>query len=119
MPVKIEDRPTETVRDEVIDQLIMNYSHGKLSYEAFERRLDVAMSSKDNVEISALADDLDLEVDRDYIESKRRDFDPQFAPNEGDESDYMVNIFGGSDRSGRWKVAKRVEVCQYFWWQYH
>ncbi len=38
MAVNIEDRPINKVREEVIDQLIMNYSHGELSHEAFERR---------------------------------------------------------------------------------
>ncbi|WP_286235467.1 LiaF domain-containing protein [Thalassotalea sediminis] len=114
MPVKIEDRPIDAVRDEVIDQLIMNYSHGKLSFEAFERRLDTAMNSQDNTEIAALADDLDLEVDKDYVSNKQRDFVPQFAPHEGDDTDYMVNIFGGSDRSGRWSVAKEIRTVSVF-----
>lgn len=114
MPVKIEDRPTEAVRDEVIDQLVMNYSHGKLSFEAFERRLDIAMNSQNNVEISALAEDLDLEVDKDYVENKQRDFEPQFAPHDGDDIDYMVNIFGGSDRSGCWSVAKELRTISVF-----
>lgn len=114
MPVKIEDRPIETLREEVIDQLIMNYSHGNLSFEAFERRLDTAMNSKSNVEIASLAEDLDLKVDSEYVESKKRDFDAQFAPNDGDESDAMVNIFGGSDRSGRWTVAKELRCISVF-----
>lgn len=114
MPVKLEDRPTETVREEVIDQLIMNYSHGKLSFEAFERRLDTAMNSQDNVEIASLAEDLDLQVDRDYLESKKQDFVPHYAPSEDEEVDYMVNIFGGSDRSGRWTVAREIRTLSIF-----
>ena len=35
--VKFEDRPLEKVREETIDQLVMNYGHGELSSEAFER----------------------------------------------------------------------------------
>ena len=38
MSVAIQDRPIESVRQEVIDQLIMNYSHGEISLEAFESR---------------------------------------------------------------------------------
>jgi hypothetical protein len=114
MSVVIEDRPIENVREEVIDQLIMNYSHGKLSYEAFERRLDIAMASTSNVEIAALADDLDLKVDPAYVESKRRDFSAQYAVGASEEADMIVNIFGGSNRSGRWTVAKEIRSVSIF-----
>lgn len=114
MPVVIEDRPIETVREEVIDQLIMNYSHGKLSYEAFERRLDTAMASHDNKEISDLAADLDLGVDKKYQENKQRDFYANVAPNENEDTEYLVNIFGGSDRSGHWSVPKELRSITIF-----
>ncbi|GAA5140862.1 LiaF domain-containing protein [Thalassotalea piscium] len=114
MPVVIEDRPIENVREEVIDQLIMNYSHGKLSYEAFERRLDTAMASNSNVEIAALAEDLDLAVDPAYVESKRRELSTQYAVGDTKDVDYMVNIFGGSNRSGRWTVAKEIRSISIF-----
>ena len=45
MSVKVEDRPIEQVREQVIDQLIYNYSHGVISVDAFERRLDNAMDA--------------------------------------------------------------------------
>lgn len=114
MPVVIEDRPIETVREEVIDQLIMNYSHGKLSYEAFERRLDTAMASQDHKEIAALADDLDLNVDKEYQENKQRDFYANVTPNDNENIEYLVNIFGGSDRSGIWTVPKELRSISIF-----
>ncbi|WP_286266251.1 LiaF domain-containing protein [Thalassotalea atypica] len=114
MPVATEDRPTETVREEVIDKLIMNYSHGELSYEAFERRLDIAMESRDNKEISALADDLDISVDQTYVDNKKRDFFNNFEPGETQEIDYLVNVFSGSNRNGAWHVAKEVRVFSIF-----
>lgn len=114
MAVVIEDRPTETVREEVIDQLIMNYSHGKLSYEAFERRLDEAMASDDNKVIAALAEDLELSVDKEYVETKKRDFFANVSPVDGEDIDYLVNIFGGSSRSGQWTVAKELRSVSIF-----
>ena len=44
MPVTPHDRPIDALRGETVDQLIMNYGHGKLSRDAFERRLDEAPS---------------------------------------------------------------------------
>jgi hypothetical protein len=114
MPVVIEDRPIETVREEVIDQLIMNYSHGKLSYDAFERRLDTAMASQDHKEIASLAEDLDLNVDKDYQENKQRDFYANVAPSDNENVEYLVNIFGGSDRSGAWTVPKELRSVSIF-----
>lgn len=114
MAVVIEDRPTETVREEVIDQLIMNYSHGKLSYEAFERRLDKAMESQDNKEIADLAADLELHVDKNYQENKQRDFYANVEPSDTENIEYLVNIFGGSDRSGSWIVPKELRSVSIF-----
>ncbi|REL26277.1 DUF1707 and DUF2154 domain-containing protein [Thalassotalea euphylliae] len=114
MPVAIQDRPTQTVRDEVIDKLIMNYSHGELSYEAFERRLDIAMESEDNHEILAQAADLDLAVDQAYVASKKQDLTFNFDNDPAADRDTLVSIFGGSDRSGAWKVAKEIRVLSVF-----
>ena len=118
MTVAIEDRPTNTLRDEVIDQLIMNYSHGKLSYEAFERRLDQAMSSQNNVEINALVVDLELAVDKAFVENKNENFSANYSTVSGSdekhEVDYDVNIFGGSNRSGQWSTAKEIRSITIF-----
>ena len=108
MSVTIEDRPIEAVRTEVIDQLIMNYSHGKLSYQAFERRLDQAMDSKSNKELVALTTDLELKVDQAYAESKKQNTTPNFVPGHAEEVETIVNVFSGSNRGGGWKVAKEI-----------
>jgi len=114
MSVAIEDRPIERVREEVIDQLIMNYSHGEISYQAFERRLDQAMESKDNRELLGLTEDLVLKTDKDYQESKQKDFGVNYTPGETEELEYMVNIFSGSNRTGPWKVAKEIRSISIF-----
>ncbi len=114
MSVNIEDRPLETVREEVIDQLIMNYSHGELSYAAFERRLDKAMESQSTLELKALTDDLTLTVDKTYVDSKKQEMGINFTAGETEELDHIVNIFSGSGRSGAWKVAKEIRSISIF-----
>ncbi len=114
MPVTIEDRPIETVREEVIDKLIMNYSHGALSHEAFERRLDKAMESNDNKEILALAEDLEMDIDSSYVESKEKGFACQYEHGEAEDVDYVINVFSGSNRTGVWSVAKEIRVFSIF-----
>lgn len=114
MTVTLKDRPIETVRSEVIDQLIMNYSHGELSYEAFERRLDQAMELANHQDLVDLTTDLPLAVDKAYVENKKQDLAPNYVTGEAEELDYMVNIFSGSTRGGVWKVAKETRYLSIF-----
>lgn len=111
MPVKLEDRPTDAVREEVVDQLIMNYSHGVISLEAFERRLDQAMASNDNVQLKALVEDLDMQVDEGYLDSKKQDLGIDYGKAyEEEEEDVMFSILGDKKRSGPWLVGKEIQV---------
>jgi hypothetical protein len=114
MAVNIADRPRDKVREEVVDQLVMNYSHGELSHEAFERRLDQAMASESNEELVELVADLDLKVDQEYIEKKKEDFRFNYSSTPEDKSDLLVNIFSGSGRSGQWRVAKEIKSVNIF-----
>lgn len=120
MPVDTADRPVEQVREEVIDQLVMNYGHDKISLEAFERRLDKAMASQDPVELKALTEDLDLMVDQNYVDIKRREMSMKsgYASDGELESakaeEQMIHIFGGGDRTGMWNVPKRINVLNVF-----
>lgn len=114
MSVILEDRPTETVRSEVIDQLIMNYSHGELSYEAFERRLDQAMELQCNKALVELSEDLPLTVDKAFVESKKQDLAPNIVSGDAEDVEYMVNVFSGNTRSGSWTVPKEIRAFSLF-----
>jgi hypothetical protein len=114
MSVTLKDRPIETVRSEVIDQLIMNYSHGEISYEAFERRLDQAMETANHQSLVDLTLDLPLAVDKAFVESKKQDCTPNYVAGEADELNTMVNIFSGSSRGGVWRVAKETRYISIF-----
>ena len=80
MPVPPQDRPLDAVREETIDRLIVNYGHGKLSLEAFERRLDQALDAKSADALVALTNDLELQVDRQYAQQKRAEFGIRAEP---------------------------------------
>jgi len=120
MPVTIEDRPIESVREEVVDQLTMNYGHGKLSLEAFERRLDQAMECKDNKKLLELTADLELTIDQDFISQKNKELGGDSEPyssvetNDSREVENIVNIFSGNDRTGEWTVAKETRIFSLF-----
>jgi len=119
MPVAPADQPLDTLRETTIDQLIMNYGHGRLSLEAFQRRLDEAFDAQDHRALIALTSDLDLEVDSGYVERKReelQDTRDYYAVDDyaDDDVEYIVDIFGGSDRSGEWVVPPELRVVAIF-----
>lgn len=117
MPVTPIDKPLDALRDETVDQLIMNYGHGALSLEAFQRRLDEAFDARDQQTLVGLTADLDLKVDSSYVASKREELDYRYAaadePEHGDV-EYIVDVFGGSDRGGAWSVPPELRVFAVF-----
>ncbi|MFC3095220.1 DUF1707 domain-containing protein [Alteromonas sediminis] len=114
MTVKVEDRPIASVRDQVVDVLIHNYSHGVISEEAFERRLDVAMGSRDPSQIMQQISDLETPDDSEIKEQKKRHFDVSYDPYAHADSEHIVNIFGGSDRTGQWVVPSQLKTLSVF-----
>src|SRR5215207_8773919 len=103
MPVTPNDRPIDALREETVDQLIMNYGHGKLSREAFERRLDEALDTKSHERLLALTQDLDLKADWEYTAQKKAELgirvDP--SPTTGpDDYEHIINVFAGNNRRG-------------------
>jgi hypothetical protein len=114
MPVIAKDRPIETLRKEVTDQLIMNYSHGELSLEAFERRLDEAMATDDHDALVNLTADLELTVDEEFINSQKEQMSGNYVPGESDDVETMFQLFSGSDRSGEWRLPKELRVISVF-----
>jgi len=114
MTVKIEDRPIASVRDQVVDVLIHNYSHGVISEDAFERRLDVAMGSNDPSQVMQQISDLQVPNDSQVKEEKKRHFDVSFDPGAHADSEQIVNIFGGCDRTGQWIVPSHLKTLSIF-----
>ena len=114
MPVVPQDRPIELLRKEVIDQLIMNYSHGELSLQAFERRLDDAMETSDHNVLVELTSDLDLVVDQDFVNSQKDQMGMNYIPGETEEVEYIFKIFSGSDRTGAWRLPKEIRMVNIF-----
>jgi hypothetical protein len=117
MPVTPQDQPIDALREQTVDQLIMNYGHGKLSREAFERRLDEAVDTKSHERLLELTKDLDLKTDRQYTAQKKAELgirvDPSFAERV-DENDFIINIFAGNNRRGAWDVPRTIRMVNIF-----
>jgi Domain of unknown function (DUF1707) len=117
MPVTAEDRPIDALREETVDQLIMNYGHGKLSREAFERRLDEALDTKSHDKLLELTKDLDLKADRQYTAQKRAELGIRVEPDAAahtDDAELIVNVFAGNTRKGAWHVPRAIRAINIF-----
>jgi hypothetical protein len=114
MSINVEDRPIESVREEVIDTLIYNYSHGHINEEAFERRLDIAMESKDPQKIIAQSADLQAPDKAPDNLKKPQSNTVQYEPSDYGDSENIVNIFGGSEHKGPWRVPETINALCMF-----
>ena len=114
MSVILEDRPIEQVREEVIDKLIYNYSHGVISAEAFERRLDKAMATNEHAQIVALTADLSMKADEQYSAKKSASFNINYAEPSIEQDLNIKTILGNNERSGRWSVPKQITLLNVF-----
>ncbi|MFT6732914.1 MAG: hypothetical protein ACJAS9_001099 [Polaribacter sp.] len=108
MTVKLEDRPIQKVREEVVDQLTMNYGHGELSLEAFEKRLDIAMESDSHIEIFKLAEDLTLKVDQSFKQQKEHELGQRVDSSKAQDFESITQVLSNNTRGGKWQVAKET-----------
>ena len=114
MPVIPQDRPIDTLREEITDQLVMNYSHGELSLEAFERRLDEAMATTDHDVLLELVADLDLKVDQQFTDNKNDQLGINYVPGNTEDVEQIIQIFSGNGRSGNWRLPKQIQIYSVF-----
>ncbi|WP_019674414.1 LiaF domain-containing protein [Arsukibacterium perlucidum] len=108
--VKIEDRPFDQVRQEAIDQLIMNYSHGIISAEAFERRLDVASDAKNVQELIDVVADLTLQPDSQYQQQRERSFSPRYQAGNDTRNEKIICVLSSNQHSGQWLVPAEIRI---------
>lgn len=110
MTVKLEDRPIEQVREETIDKLIVNYSHGVISADAFERRLDTATYATEHQVLVDLVADLSMEADSQYDRYKEKQFTPKYQSGDDESNERLITVLSNSERTGQWIVPKQITV---------
>ncbi len=112
MPVKIEDRPLKNIREEVIDQLVMNYAHQEITLEAFEKRLDLAMDTEDRSVLLEQVADLDLTTDNQYQKTKAEKLsrDKNYFDNDSDDHEKILRVLSSSIQNGPWIVGEKTSV---------
>ncbi len=112
MPVKTEDRPLKNIREEVIDQLVMNYGHDEITLEAFEKRLDIAMETGDREALLELVADLELKTDQQYQTNKAKQLstDKNYFENSTEANEKIFKLLSSSSQEGPWHVSKNIKA---------
>lgn len=112
MPVKIEDRPIKNIREEVIDQLVMNYAHQEITLQAFENRLDLAMDTDDRTVLMDQVADLDLKTDTQYQQKKdaKQSEDKNYFDIDSVNHEKMVRVLSSSVQNGPWVTGEKIRL---------
>jgi len=97
MPIPPKDRPLHQLREDIIEQLVLNYGHEQLSREALERRLDQAHEATDHDTLLSLVADLDSYADEEY-DAFRDHF--LYVPEDlAEKSETLFNVLSGTHRN--------------------
>ncbi len=93
-------RASDAEREQAVAQLREATAEGRLTLDELSQRLDVAYAAKTHEELERLTADLPATAQLPAARRQPRRF--------------TVAIFGGSDRKGRWRVARRHWVISLF-----
>jgi hypothetical protein len=110
MPVNIADRPLKNIREEVIDQLVMNYAHQEITLEAFESRLDLAMDSEDRSVLMEQVADLDLATDNQYQKTKADKLSKDKNYFDDGNHEKITTVLSSSVQNGPWVTGEKIGV---------
>jgi hypothetical protein len=94
-------RASDAEREQAVARLGDATAQGRLTLEELSQRLEAAYAAKTHEELDQLTEDLP-DTHPDLPEVRRR------------PKQFTIAIFGGSDRKGRWRVARKHWVLSVF-----
>ncbi|MDP2712567.1 MAG: DUF1707 domain-containing protein [Solirubrobacteraceae bacterium] len=97
-------RASDADRERAVAILGRAASDGRLNVEEFEERSQLAYEARTHAELERLLADVAVEADRKAAPVTR------VVPGGANGTSWVVSIMGGSDRKGRWRLAKRCTV---------
>lgn len=106
----------EPIRQKVIDQLCERFAEDVIPVGEFERRLDLAHQAVTPDELTALLADLPQPSNLPAV-TTQRPVAPAPAtqlPGRVKAREWMVGIFGGGSRRGRWSPAEKITAIGMF-----
>ncbi|MBN2051329.1 MAG: DUF1707 domain-containing protein [Spirochaetales bacterium] len=103
--------PLPKIREEVIEQLTLNYAHNNLEEEEFERRLEEATGAESKSALLALVADLPTLKDDPSATQEGAAYQLNLGSVKHD--DIMVGILSGTERKGPWLPAKYTNLIAF------
>ena len=96
-------RASDAEREQAVTRLREASAEGRLTLEEFSQRVEAAYAAKTHEELERLTEDVPAAAAPAELPEVRR------RPKQ-----FTIAIFGGSDRKGRWRVARRHWVVSLF-----
>jgi uncharacterized protein DUF1707 len=96
-------RASDSEREATVAHLREAAAEGRLDVEELVNRIDAAYTATTRAELEPLTADLPAPTGAAAV-----------ASHESRPTSFVLSIFGGSDRAGRWRVAERVRVVNIF-----
>jgi DUF1707 SHOCT-like domain/Cell wall-active antibiotics response LiaF, C-terminal len=96
-------RASDSEREATVAHLREAAAEGRLDVEELVGRIDAAYAATTRAELEPLTADLPAPTGAVFD-----------APPERRATSFVLSIFGGSDRAGRWRVAERLRVVNIF-----
>jgi hypothetical protein len=96
-------------REKVIDQLKYSFTQDLLEQDDFEKRIKIAVNTRDKNDLASLVDDL---PEMKEIEKIAQEKAPRLHINKGNikENARIVSVLAGIERKGVWKPARKTEI---------
>jgi hypothetical protein len=95
-------RASDAEREQTVAQLQDATAEGRLTLDEFSQRVEEAYASKTHDALESLTADLPTSIAAAPLASRRK------------PRSFTISIFGGIDRKGRWRVARRHWVVSMF-----
>jgi hypothetical protein len=96
-------------REKVIDRLKAAFANDQLEEKDFEKRVEIATSTRDRKELQMLIDDLPADIE---VSIKKTADSISIPINEGEvkESSTYIAVFSGVEKKGAWRPAWNNKV---------
>jgi hypothetical protein len=95
-------RASDAEREQAVARLREASAEGRLTLEEFSQRVEAAYAAKTHEELDRLTEDVPVASAELPAEVRRQ------------PRQFTIAVFGGSDRKGRWRVARRHWVFSVF-----
>ncbi len=109
-----QEIPIERLRDQVIEQLKLNYAHDNLTVEEFEHRLERASEVEEKLALLEVVKDLPSMSEGSRPSAEGGGDQVTINMGEVRQQQDLVAIFSGNERKGVWYPARNIKILAAF-----